>query len=441
MIFAIVCCWIFLSTSKSDIFVLYNDPLRSILTSFDDAVSSFGPDVFRVDGYLVLSDPITACTDIKNTSTLFRLMSSASGMQVATRNFLPFIVLIQRGGCDFDLKVLHAQKANYSGVIVYNNVTGDYFPMSGRRYAPQIRIPSVMVDKRSGMTLSSKFLWSDHHETYLISLINYYNLPLKYVLICLLIMVGITLLVLIGCFFIHMCNLWRRFTHSRLSPRFLRQLATKRYVKDEDPYDTCPICLEDYQERDKLRLLTCNHAFHTKCIDPWLLRNRRRCPVCNGQVIFSNERDTSQQHGENVPQTAIGSFERVHRFFRARNRSVNLHATSNRSSRSDLTDAENAPLLTDDLSASNDTLVGSINLQVHLNNDADDRAHVAEIPISTDVPMLNCSPLIDNHAVESTMVSDLLTDDSSNVSFHSLDGSTASDDQQLIITDVGSAKP
>ncbi|XP_044488304.1 RING-H2 finger protein ATL47-like [Mangifera indica] len=47
----------------------------------------------------------------------------------------------------------------------------------------------------------------------------------------------------------------------------------------KEPFD-CPVCLCEFSEEDKLRLLPmCSHAFHIDCIDTWLLSNST-CPLC-----------------------------------------------------------------------------------------------------------------------------------------------------------------
>lgn len=49
----------------------------------------------------------------------------------------------------------------------------------------------------------------------------------------------------------------------------------------KQPFD-CAVCLCEFSEQDKLRLLPlCSHAFHIDCIDTWLLSNST-CPLCRG---------------------------------------------------------------------------------------------------------------------------------------------------------------
>ncbi|CAI7800735.1 unnamed protein product [Closterium sp. NIES-54] len=45
-------------------------------------------------------------------------------------------------------------------------------------------------------------------------------------------------------------------------------------------WETCAICLEDYECGDRLRVLPCSHEFHTECVDEWLTTRQPFCPVC-----------------------------------------------------------------------------------------------------------------------------------------------------------------
>eukprot|EP01060_Flectonema_neradi_P025150 TRINITY_DN3398_c0_g1_i2.p1 TRINITY_DN3398_c0_g1~~TRINITY_DN3398_c0_g1_i2.p1 ORF type:complete len:177 (+),score=20.20 TRINITY_DN3398_c0_g1_i2:28-558(+) len=42
---------------------------------------------------------------------------------------------------------------------------------------------------------------------------------------------------------------------------------------------TCPICVDSFSKDCEVRMLPCLHAFHSSCIDPWLLKNPH-CPTC-----------------------------------------------------------------------------------------------------------------------------------------------------------------
>jgi hypothetical protein len=41
----------------------------------------------------------------------------------------------------------------------------------------------------------------------------------------------------------------------------------------------CSICLDDYNNKNTKKVLTCKHQFHSKCINKWFI-NLRRCPLC-----------------------------------------------------------------------------------------------------------------------------------------------------------------
>ncbi|GAU24475.1 hypothetical protein TSUD_319520 [Trifolium subterraneum] len=47
----------------------------------------------------------------------------------------------------------------------------------------------------------------------------------------------------------------------------------------------CPICLGEFMDGEKVRVLPkCNHGFHVKCIDKWLL-SHSSCPTCRQSLL------------------------------------------------------------------------------------------------------------------------------------------------------------
>jgi len=46
----------------------------------------------------------------------------------------------------------------------------------------------------------------------------------------------------------------------------------------------CSVCMEDFVDGEEVRLLRCQHVFHTRCIDEWLGRDPH-CPLCRASLI------------------------------------------------------------------------------------------------------------------------------------------------------------
>lgn len=65
--------------------------------------------------------------------------------------------------------------------------------------------------------------------------------------------------------------------------RIRKQLASASAVSklgikifnEKEEESCCAICLEDYEKGSELRLLPCNHQFHTFCVDAWLMTQRK----------------------------------------------------------------------------------------------------------------------------------------------------------------------
>lgn len=71
----------------------------------------------------------------------------------------------------------------------------------------------------------------------------------------------------------------------------IEQLPSYRFNLDnhQSEQTLCVVCFSDFECRQLLRVLPCNHEFHAKCVDKWLKTNRT-CPICRA--------DASEVHRE-----------------------------------------------------------------------------------------------------------------------------------------------
>jgi hypothetical protein len=47
----------------------------------------------------------------------------------------------------------------------------------------------------------------------------------------------------------------------------------------------CAICLEEFQDKERVRVLPCKHKFHGDCVIPWLTERHCTCPLCKFDVL------------------------------------------------------------------------------------------------------------------------------------------------------------
>lgn len=257
--------------------------------NFDDLPARFG---YRLPsdglkGFLIGARPENACEPIEPPPR-----DNLTGA---------FIVLIKRFDCNFDIKVLNAQKAGYKAAIVHNVDSNDLISMGSNDLdvMKQIDIPSVFVSEDTANSLKEDYTYDKGGH---VVLVPDFSLPLEYYLIPFLIIVGICLILIVVFMITKFVQDRHRARRSRLRKDQLKKLPIHKFKKG-DNYDVCAICLDEYEEGDKLRVLPCSHAYHSKCVDPWLTKTKKTCPVCKQKVVPSQgDSDSDSEEGESSPE-------------------------------------------------------------------------------------------------------------------------------------------
>jgi hypothetical protein len=70
-----------------------------------------------------------------------------------------------------------------------------------------------------------------------------------------------------------------------------------------NPGDSCAICLDTLEDDDDVRGLTCGHAFHAGCLDPWLTSRRACCPLCKTDYHVPKPRPEGEEATEGERRT------------------------------------------------------------------------------------------------------------------------------------------
>ncbi|VVA09904.1 PREDICTED: receptor homology region [Prunus dulcis] len=231
---------------------------------FAIAVNSSG-----ICGALLISDPLDACSSLRN------------GLRPNETDKTRF-ALIVRGECAFKDKVQNAQNAGFRGAIVYDDRDkGKLVYMMIE--SVNITIHAVFVSKASGEVLKEHAL-GEEGECCIFPFQNetaWTVLAISF--ISFLVILGILIIAIFAP---------RHWLYSQGRNQLPKSVDTKIVealpcftfsstgLGECHSEETCAICLENYKDEEILKVLPCQHEFHSSCVDSWLTKWGTFCPVC-----------------------------------------------------------------------------------------------------------------------------------------------------------------
>ncbi|CDW53672.1 E3 ubiquitin protein ligase RNF13 [Trichuris trichiura] len=191
--------------------------------------------------------------------------------------------LAKRGNCSFALKVHGTSHALGDSYLLCRRIT---YRKQNLPYDRDVTIPALMISKRRisfryGIIL--RLWWS-------------YSNALRF-LVPFVVVIGLCFFILLAVVGVRWHRSQTQLRRRRLSKRQLKTLPIKEFKKG-DTTETCAICLEDFADGDKLRLLSCGHRYHCQCVDPWLLKRRKICPICKRKALDGSADDSDSDSAD-----------------------------------------------------------------------------------------------------------------------------------------------
>ena len=94
-------------------------------------------------------------------------------------------------------------------------------------------------------------------------------------------------------------NLINDLNQARPDITIIRQCISSVDKAEIDSSEECVICLDDYDYDNNVGKLRCNHYYHQKCIERWLME-KTICPLCKYNVLSSNDDESLDDNPELV---------------------------------------------------------------------------------------------------------------------------------------------
>lgn len=248
------------------------------------------------------------------TKRLRRSLMSGILLKGSNSSRLPsrWIPLVQRGECPFVDKVRIMQRLGAAAVVVGDNVDRDtLITMYGAGDLSDLTIPSVFVSKSAYMTLT--FLLSAEKERSNATVpslpVHLSYTPSETGFVDVVITTVLTPILVILLLWVFWRVLQRERSKLLVAPaESVANLPIVRFDKsslsENDPL-TCVICLEDFEDGDQLRKLSCRHEFHVTCVDPWLRQRSRLCPICKTSIVSTPEEATDHNTNETTDEHSL----------------------------------------------------------------------------------------------------------------------------------------
>jgi len=255
-----------------------NDGQSNILI-FNHTTANFGirfsDSSYERSAPLIATEPEDGCNGIEN------------GAELEGK-----IVIVKRGKCPFFEKALNVDFYKGKGLVVGNDEGDQLVLMLPMRTRDDVNIPCVFISK-SNYDLAVKTLSQTNSVMATLSPreeypINFLWRPPQ----------GLTTIIIY--MLLTFPFAWAVLTLLRACSRIpkLRTVKNKVRVIPEVIFnsekleangikltnDSCPICLADFEEKTRIKLLPCDHGFHQECIEPWIKQHSDSCPLCRETV-------------------------------------------------------------------------------------------------------------------------------------------------------------